>query len=169
MIRFIVEAKGVDRQLLHLKSTSKAPVGLFKRIHAHQQAMSGLMFRNLRHGGTYRGVRWGGFADQYTRKTDGVTVPAEGGVERLDGRGQVLGHLRPSGARVGARSHLLRDTGVLANAVASVHRIRNGGRTLEIITPLKYAGAQQAHRPFTFFTDADARLYTRWAARELLR
>jgi hypothetical protein len=32
---------------------------------------------------TFRGVRWGWFADQYTRKTDGVTVPAYGGVRRL--------------------------------------------------------------------------------------
>jgi hypothetical protein len=34
-------------------------------------------------GGTYRGVTWAPFADQYTRKTDGVVVPAWGGVPRL--------------------------------------------------------------------------------------
>jgi len=35
-------------------------------------------------GGTYRGETWEGMKDQYTRKTDGVTVPAWGGVPYLD-------------------------------------------------------------------------------------
>lgn len=35
-------------------------------------------------GGTFRGKAWPAFADQYTRKTDGVTVPAWGGVRRIE-------------------------------------------------------------------------------------
>lgn len=34
-------------------------------------------------GGTVRGEQWDGFSDQYTRKTDGVTVPAWGGVPKV--------------------------------------------------------------------------------------
>jgi len=35
-------------------------------------------------GGVVRGQVWKGFADQYTRKTDGVVVPAEGGVQKVN-------------------------------------------------------------------------------------
>ena len=169
MIRITIDDKDVSRQILHIKGVVKSPVQLFRRIHAHQQQMSGLVFRNLRHGGTFRGERWDWFADQYTRKTDGVTVPAQGGVPRLDGRGNVLGRLRPSGTRVTPQSNLLRDTGILSNSAASVRRIRRGGRTLEILTPVQYAGYQHTRRPFTFFTDGDVKLYTRWATQELLK
>ena len=173
MIRLEIDTEETERALVHIIRTAAAPVNLFKRIHAHQQSQSALMFRALKHGGTRRGVTWDWYAPQYTRKTDGVTVPAEGGVSRLDGRGVVLGRLRASGpkskskARIDARSNLLRDTRQLSGAVASVRRIRNRGRTLEIITPVKYAAAQQAKRPFTFFTREDADLYEQWAAEEL--
>lgn len=169
MIKITVDTRDVSRRMLRIQGASKSPVELFKRIHAHQQAMSGLMFRNLKRGGTYRGVYWPGLADQYTRKTDGVTVPAEGGVERLDGRGVVLGRLRPSGARVDAGSNLMRDTGRLSTAVATVKRIRNAGRTLELITPVEYAEAQNKRRPFTFFTDSDVSLYTKFASEMLIQ
>lgn len=168
MIKITVDDKDARRAILHIKDTSETPIKLWKRVHAHQQSVSGLMFRHLKHGGTHRGVSWAWYKAQYVRKTDGVTVPAEGGVDRLDGTGQVQGRLRPSGARIDAQSNLLRDTGLLANAVASVRRIREGGRTLELITPVKYAGYQQARRPFTFFTDADVRLYAQWAAQEIV-
>jgi len=34
-------------------------------------------------GGTFRGRKWAGMKPQYTRKTDGVTVPAWGGVAKM--------------------------------------------------------------------------------------
>ncbi len=168
MIKITVDDRDARRTVAHIEGVAKAPVELFRRIHAHQQSVSGLMFRHLKHGGTRRGVTWDWYKDQYVRKTDGVTVPAEGGVPRVDGTGLVQGKKRSPDARIDARSNLLRDTGVLANAVASVRRIRRGGRTLELITPLKYAGYQQAMRPFSFFTDEDVRLYARWAAEEIV-
>lgn len=54
-------------------------------FHTYTIRRTTLMFRKLgkRGGGEFRGVKWPWFADQYTRKTDGVTVPAYGGVRRL--------------------------------------------------------------------------------------
>ena len=156
--------------MLRIQGASKSPVELFKRIHAHQQAMSRSDVPQLEAGRHVQGcVLAVVCSDQYTRKTDGVTVPAEGGVARLDGRGVVLGRLRPSGARVDAGSNLLRDPARLSTAVATVKRIRNAGRTLEIITPVEYAGAQQARRKFTFFTDSDVTLYTKFASEMLIQ
>ena len=169
MIKFSVLDKALRHRLLRIKSTAQVPTRLWKKIHQHQQAMSGLIFRRNKHGGNWR-FPWKWFAPQYKRKTDGVTVPAEGGVPRLDGRGEVLGRLRPSGARIDASSNLLRDTGQLANAVASVRRITHRGRVLHIVTPVDYAAAQQAlGRTFTGFTREDRRTYRGWAIRELMR
>jgi hypothetical protein len=58
--------------------------------------------------GRWFGNVWPRHADQYTRKTDGVTVPAWGGVPKLHGRGKVKGRLtseavgRGSGSRIKA-------------------------------------------------------------------
>lgn len=56
---------------------------------------------------------WPSFAPQYTRKTDGVTVPAWGGVPKLRGKGNVKGRMRPSGKRITPNSKILMDTGTL--------------------------------------------------------
>ena len=66
------------------------------------------LFAANAHGGTYRGVTWEWFADQYTRQTDGVTVPAEGGVPRLRGgisAYEITGAVRRSAvaSRIGER------------------------------------------------------------------
>ena len=169
MTKFEIEQKKLQKRIKKIIQTSERPIALFKRIWRDQQAQSAMMFRRLAHGGTYRGVRWRWFSDQYTRKTDGAVVPAEGGVPRLRGDGVVQGRLRPSGQRIDGGSNLLRDTGLLRTAVASAYRIRGRGRILEIITPLRYAAPQQARRPFTFFTRGDATRYSRWAGEELIR
>jgi len=180
-----------------LEQRLRQPVEFFKRAHAHHRSQTARMFRTLRQGGTFRGVTWPWFADQYTRKTDGVTVPAQGGVKRIragrsirkrgggyykgaaqdiftretsgarsTGReGTVRGRLRPSGKRVTGRSNLLRDRGILANAAASVRRII--GAVLEMVTPMSYAARQQQMRPFSFFTQEDARTYLRWLVEEV--
>lgn len=89
-------------------------------------------------GGMFRGAHWPWFANQYTRETDGVTVPAWGGVPRVARgfakskkwtetqrrgvstgermartSGNVSGKLRPSGQRVTQASIQMRDTGEL--------------------------------------------------------
>lgn len=145
------------------------PVRLWERIWRDQQAQAQMMFVRLPRGGTHRGEYWPPFAPQYTRKTDGVTVPAEGGVSRIDGEGVVKGRKRPSGQRIDATSNLMRDTGDLSRSAASVRSIRDRRRTLRITTPLDYAAPQQAMRPFMFFTQEDLRRYVAWVEQEIGR
>ena len=107
------------------------------------------IFARLRNGGTHRGVTWRYFADQYTRKADGVTVPAWGGVQRLRGRGTVQGRKRPSGARVKQGDAIMQDTNTLrSRALASVRITRF---RLVMGNNLTYGAAQQAMRPYAFF------------------
>ena len=192
-IRLEADAKKLRQRLKKLAKNAGSPTRLWVRIHADQRTKTRMMFRQLRQGGTFRGVTWPWFADQYTRETDGVTVPAEGGVpnigqyswiakrhrERLKAAGQkvqyarknrmVKGRLRPSGKRVTRASSLMRDRGILYASAATVRRIINRGRTLEIVTPMGYAWAQQELRPFSFFTQDDSRTYLRWAGEEVLK
>lgn len=64
------------------------PRPVLENFHVYTMRQTDRTFRQLKHGGTFRGVTWEPFKDQYTRKTDGVTVPAWGGVPRLRaGRG----------------------------------------------------------------------------------
>lgn len=169
LIELTVETESVVKRIKIAAARTMRPVALFRRIRHDQQAKTAMMFRRLAHGGTYRGVRWPWFAPQYRRKTDGVLVPAEGGVPRMDGQGEVQGRLRPSGNRVGSQSNLLRDTGILRGAAATVSRLRNRFQTLEIVTPVEYAAFQQKRRPFTFFTRTDEQLYNRWAAEYIIQ
>ena len=170
LIELDVSSKAVVERIKIMAARIKRPQALYNRIRHDQQAKTAMMFRRLAHGGTYRGVRWPWFAPQYRRKTDGVLVPAEGGVPRLDGKGVVLGRLRSKGGeRVDSRSNLLRNTRHLSAAAATVARVRNHGKTLEIITPVKYAAIQQVRRPFTFFTRADVEQYNRWAGEYLIK
>jgi len=150
-----------------------------KRIHrrvllqfaAYMLGRTGATFKALAQGGTYRGVTWAWFKDQYTRKTDGKTVPAEGGVPKLKakdakGEGQkrlikanrkkypnrnVKGRERPSGRRVTKRSNLLRDTGRLSREAGSDFKLTDHKIIMDTQTP--YAALQQAMRPFLFFED----------------
>ena len=169
LIELDVRSKAIVERIKIMAARIERPQALYNRIRHDQQAKTAMMFRRLAHGGIYRGIRWPWFAPQYRRKTDGVLVPAEGGVPRLDGKGVVLGRLRGSGARVDSRSNLLRDTGHLRAAAATVARVHNHGKTLEIITPVKYAAIQQARRPFTFFTRADVERYNKWAAEYIIQ
>lgn len=125
----------------------------FTNFWTYMQSRTQLTFRKLRKGGTFRGVNWPWFANQYTRRTDGVTVPAEGGVSRLNGRGNVKGRLRGKGRsekdRVKPTSNLLRHRGVLYNA--ALNRVKKSAARMTMDTSVNYAGYQNAMRPFQFF------------------
>lgn len=146
---------------------------VFKRFRVYTLQQTGLTFRALKQGGHYRGVDWRWYKDQYTRKADGVTVPAEGGSPRV-GRGwkqiasdlktrkavmvqhknvtgNVKGKKRGSGKRVTKSSHLLRDTGRLSAAAGATLSFQRQGKTMILGTNVAYAEAQQARRPFLFF------------------
>ena len=102
-------------------------------------------------GGSHRGVRWGGFAPQYTRK-DGTVIPAWGGVKKVRGTGVVKGRLRPSGTRVTAASAIMQDTGNLRGKATSVQfRRTNNLLTFGTSPTVRYAADQEAMRPYLFF------------------
>ena len=123
------------------------------KFHAYMLGRTGRTFRALgRGGGRFRGVSWADWANQYTRRTDGVTVPAHGGVAKVRGRGRVKGRRRASGARVTPGAMLLRDTGRLAAAAGTTRRWGRGGKSLYMTTAnVAYGRYQQAMRPFLFF------------------
>lgn len=132
-------------------------------------------FNALRTGGTYRGVTWPYFKPQYTRKTDGVTVPAWGGVPTI-GRnswisqrarekrgepakvreGRVKGRKRPSGKRLKQGDALMQDTCTLLRSITSNPDIRE---TSDVMikwgSRLHYAEKQQKLRRYFFATDRD--------------
>lgn len=188
----IMDDAAVKRRMARVRDNADRPTKLFLRIQTHQQSVSAEMFRKLKSGGSHRGVFWPWFKDQYTRKTDGVTVPAEGGVanigqysyvqerrrenqkaaglkvDRTSKRRKVQGKRRPSGKRVTKASNLMRDMGRMAAAVSSSRRLTNGGNTVELVTPVSYAARQNDMRPFAFFIEGDARLYLQWAGVNLL-
>lgn len=127
-----------------------------RRFHAYTRVRTDRTFRRLRRGGTYRGVRWDGFAPQYTRKggRDGTgdtsTVPAEGGIAKVRGRGVVKGRLRPSRTRVDSTSAVMQDTKTLrARAAATMFTLAK--TRIVFGTNLKYARRQQDLRRFLFF------------------
>ena len=142
-----------------LGEIAEKPDGLrqpFEKFAQYMRVQTDKTFENLRLGGRYRGVFWRYFAPQYTRKTDGVTVPAWGGVPKLRSRGNVKGRKRPSGQRVANGDAIVQDTMTLRSRAALVVRM---GKYTARLGPqgVNYAAAQQKMRPFLFFTAKDGK------------
>lgn len=146
-------------------------------------------FQALRLGGAHRGVTWPYFSPQYTRKTDGVTVPAWGGVptigrnswinqrarekrgEKVKVReGRVKGRKRPSGKRIKQGDSVLQDTRRLLRSVSTAPDYQLATTTsLTWGTRLHYAEKQHKRRPFLFFTEADVTKLESLIAKYILR
>lgn len=138
---------------------------VFVDFQAYMLRRTALTFRNLKRGGSFRGVSWRWFAPQYTR-SDGTVVPAEGGIPKVRGTGLVKGRLRHSGTRVRSSSSLVADSSRLRNAALTDVRITD--TTLVMDTPIDYAKYQQAMRPFQFFDDpADVNALNRFIQRRI--
>ena len=142
----------------------------FTNFYTYMQSRTQLTFKNLRKGGSFRGVHWPWFAKQYTRKTDGATIPAEGGISRLYSTGTVKARLRGRGKsekdRVKPTSNLLRHRGVLYKAALNTVQKRAARMTMD--TSVNYAGRQNALRPFQFFElPKDGQVAARMAGRYL--
>lgn len=127
---------------------------MLKAFHAYMVKQTDVMFAkaggsgSAYRGGEARGERWMPFALQYTRK-DGTEVPAWGIP------GEVRGRQRPSGKPVTPASFLMQDTGRMRQRAANdIVEIRPS--SLVFGTNLEYAAAQDAMRPFLFFTEQDA-------------
>ncbi len=158
----------MDQQEVRLKQRLRQPRALLRRIHTYMIGRTAMMFRRLAHGGTFRGVTWDFYKPQY-RRSDGVEVPAWGGVGKLRGSGTVRGRRRPSGRRITPASNLLRDTGRLAAAAGASARYRRGGMSLEMVTGnVAYAAYQAKSRPFLFFeVPRDTRVFEEMAVEHM--
>lgn len=135
--------------------------GVLQAWHAYMVRQTDLMFEEAGgpgsavHGGRARGVYWPPFAPQYVRKSDGVVVPAWGGVPRVRGGGRVQPRKRPSGQPITPASLLVQDTGRLRQRAAREY-VEVSPASLVFGTRLEYAPYQQELRPFLFVTDEDA-------------
>lgn len=115
-------------------------------------------FSDLRFGGSGRGVNWAPFKNPWYTRKDGTPVPIWGGVPKSRGEGLVKGRLRsknPEGAkRYTPRSNLMQSTGMLKAALLSDLRV--GERGIELLTPTRYAKAQNDLREWNYITDEEA-------------
>jgi len=181
VIKLEVKTAPVKRMTRDVSRRAANPRPAFRSFHTYMRQQTDFTFRIVGNGGKFRGVKWDGFADQYTRKGghdgtgDKSTVPAEGGIPRVNRRrtqtgasagrlrrgGKVKGRLRPSGKRVTAKSKLLRDAGVLSAQAGQLHKIiiGSGKSTLLMFVDVDYgkrlqqgdAAAGLPPRPFLFF------------------
>ena len=160
-----------DKELRNLLDKVEDNLGgdarpVFREFAQYMRTVTDNTFKALRLGGTYRTVAWDYFAPQYTRKSDGVTVPAWGGVPKVRGSGVVKGRKRPSNTRVKAGASVVQDLGTLRANAANVLQITK--EKLALGPPnLSYAAAQNEMRPFLFFTPPDATELVNIAVRRL--
>ena len=139
---------------------------IFREFAQYMRTQTDNTFSALRHGGTFRGVTWDYFAPQYKRKSDGVTVPAWGGVPKVRGSGKVKPRIRPSGQPVRKGDSIVQDNETLRGRAALVLQMKP--QLLELgPRGLNYAAAQQSMRPFLFFTNKDANELVQIAIRRL--
>lgn len=180
MLNFKIDSRRAAILLDELGDKVSDLTPAFTNFHAYMLRRTALMFVRLKKGGQFRGETWEYFSPQYTRKTDGVTVPAWGGVPRLrsgysarklrggfvrgaysrldTGRlsgqqktgGPIRGRLRHSGKRITPSASMMADTGRLRNAALTQVHIRRGA-VLQMDTPIPYAEQLQRRRPFQFF------------------
>jgi hypothetical protein len=122
-----------------------------KHIHRNMKIRVDSMFVKNKKGGKHRGQRWEFFAPQYTRKTDGVTVPAWGGVKKVRGKGKVKGRLRPgTNTRLHPNSSLMQDTNTLRGKALQSRRITRTKVVMGSAGP-EYSRFQHKMRPFVFW------------------
>lgn len=132
----------------------------FREYAQYMRVQTDNTFEALRVGGTFRGQTWRYFAPQYTRKTDGITVPVWGGVKKVRGGGLVKGRKRPSGQRIRQGDALIQDTGTLRSRAALVVRMEKYEARLGVPN-VRYANDQQDMRPFLFFASNDGGVLNR--------
>lgn len=155
-LKVTIKSEGAEKALSDTAKKAKDPRIPFARIHREMVVrISGPrgLFEQLRTGGTHRGVTWNYFKAQYTRQSDGATVPAWGGVPKVRGRGMVKGRRRPSGRRVSQGDAIMQDTMNLRRSALMAVRITP--TRLVMGTPVNYAAAVSKHHPFAFFDVPD--------------
>ena len=150
MMQLDVQDEALQKLLKQVDKALSTGRAVFKEFALYMRQVTDTTFIRNRHGGSYREVSWDYFAPQYTRKTDGVTVPAWGGVAKIHGTGTVKGRKRPSGARIKQGDSVMQDGGTLRARAALTLAL--GENKIELGPQgVRYAGEQQAMRPFLFF------------------
>jgi len=145
-----VQDEAVKKLLKQVDTALGTGRAVFKEFGVYMRQVTDNTFIKLRHGGSFRGVTWSYFAPQYTRKTDGVTVPAWGGVPKLHGGGTVQGRKRPSGQFVKEGDSIMQDLGTMRSRAALTMFL--GNDKIELGPQgVRYAAEQNAMRPFLFF------------------
>ncbi len=135
-------------------------------IHAYMHSRIIVQFREQ--GG--RGVNWDPFMNPWYTRSDGTSVPITGGVPwKNNPKRKVKGKLRsknPEGKkRYTANSKLMQSTGMLRSAILADMRISS--TNIEMITPVKYAGYQNALRPWNYITQEELAMINSMIVRRL--
>lgn len=132
------------------------------------QALNMMTYRKLwPNGATFRGnIFWKGPAPKHTRK-DGTRVPPWGQIASVVGpKRQLLGRLRPSGARVTPFSRMMQDTGNMIQAFLTAPAIGPTKDYIVFSVENDYAVEQNDMRPFDQFVPEDQskldELYRSW-------
>lgn len=130
---------------------------MLKTILYQFDAMKG----DLGSGRTLRGVRWKYFKYQYIRKTDGVTVPAWGGVPLIRKswkypraklvKGKLRSKQRGSKKRIKKGDSIMQNTGKMRSGILQKIRMTKYKITMRSAGDQKKIGFQNRLRPFLFF------------------
>jgi hypothetical protein len=133
------------------------------------QAWEGMTYSRLDGGSAdFMGTAtWGASPPQYIRKTDGVRVPAFGGVprvrrgvNRLGQRmkrvsGNVQGRRRASGKPTARTSVMMADTGRMRREFTRRYTLTSSGYSIALTTNVEYASQQNRMRPFNIPSERD--------------
>lgn len=148
-IRWTYDDKDAQRLLSRIRDRGSDWRPAARLFHREMILRTDSMFERLRRGGTYRGEYWRYFAIQYIRKTDGMVVPAWGGVPKIRGKGLVKGRKRHSGARIQEGDAVGQDTGHLRRS--ALQAVRLWLRQMTMGQNVNYDSAFSRIREFAFF------------------
>lgn len=104
-------------------------------IQAYMHSCMVSQFRKLELGGDDRGVHWNYFTESTLKRN----------------RSKVPGRFIPY---IDGVSKLMVNTGLMRQSLLSDMRVT--GNSVELITPIAYAGEQNEMRPFNFISEAEA-------------
>ena len=188
--KLTVDDAEVKKLFKHVEETLGGDVRpIWREFAQFMRAQVDKAFKKGRHGGAIGrgGISWSYFRPQYTRSSDGVTVPAWGGVpkvaagysaykvkggktksgkSRKTGGKNVRGRMRPSGARVKSGDSIMQDTGTMRARAALVQALKKNTLSLGP-QGVTYAAAQNEARPFLFFEPNDAKALIKIAVKRL--
>lgn len=145
----------------------RPPMNTFRAYMVGQVRKQIMQAGSVATGGTSRGVRWGRYGDQYTRR-DGTVITAWGGQQKVRGEGQVKGARKASGERITQYSRLYGN--FKPGSLLRVHRTTP--TSIEIGSPTSGPAVYlEEMRQYAFYTQRDQRAFdaicTKWARAEL--